>query len=215
MMKLLYNDTESCVSNNGTSTPYFKIKRGVRQGDPIAAYLFTLAIELLAIEIRENKNIVGIKVNKTNIKLSMYADDMTGLVVGIPSIKNPMKIMSDFKIHSGLGVNNDKTEIMPLGTSNKNDPALKNLGYKIVSEMKVTGVTFTYDKDVFIKNNFTIPMTKIESMFNIWKQRNLSIIGKVQIIKTYGSSQLIYITNMVSTPLDVVKQANTIFYTFL
>ena len=104
---------------------------------------------------------------------------------------------------------------MPLGTSNKNDPALKNLGYKIVSEMKVTGVTFTYDKDVFIKDNFTIRLTKIESMFNIWKQRNLSIIGKVQIIKTYGSSQLIYITNMISTPLDVVKQANTIFYTFL
>ena len=104
MMKLLYNDTESCVSNNGTSTPFFKIKRGVRQGDPIAAYLFTLAIELLAIEIRENKNIKGIKANKTDIKLSMYADDMTGLVVGIPSIKNLMKIMSDFKIYSGLGV---------------------------------------------------------------------------------------------------------------
>ena len=97
------------MSNNGTSTPYFKIKRGVRQGDPIAAYLFTLVIELLAIETRENENIVGIKVNKTKIKLSMYADDMTGLVVGIPSKKNLMKIMSNFKIHSGLGVNNDKT----------------------------------------------------------------------------------------------------------
>ena len=60
MMKLLYNDIESCVSNNETSTPYFKIKRRVRQGDPIAAYLFTLAIELLAIEIRENENIKGI-----------------------------------------------------------------------------------------------------------------------------------------------------------
>ena len=113
-----------------------------------------------------------------------------------------MKIMSDIKIHSGL-VNNDKTEIMLLGTSNKNNPALKNLGYKIVSEMKVTGVTFTYDKDIFRKNNFTIPLTKIETMFNIWRQRNLSIIGKVQIIKTYGTSQLIYITNMISIPMDV------------
>ena len=68
MMKLLYNDIESCVSNNGTSTPYFKIKRGVRQGDPIAAYLFTLAIELLAIEISENENIKGIQINRNNIK---------------------------------------------------------------------------------------------------------------------------------------------------
>ena len=38
MIKLLYNDIESCVKNNGTSTPYFKVSRGVRQGDPIAAY---------------------------------------------------------------------------------------------------------------------------------------------------------------------------------
>ena len=211
MMKLLYKDTESCVKNNGTSTPYFKIKRGVRQGDPIAAYLFTLAIELLAIEIRENKNIEGIQVNKTKIKLSMYADDMTGLVVGIASIKSLMKIMNEFKIYSGLGVNDEKTEIMPLGASNKNDNVLKNLGYNIVSEMKVTGVTFTYEKQIFRNKNFTIPLTKMKTMFNIWKQRNLSILGKVQIIKTYGTSQLIYIINMISTPIDILKQANAIF----
>ena len=35
---------------------------------------------------------------------------MTGLVVGIPSIKNLMKIINEFKIYSGLGVNEDKTE---------------------------------------------------------------------------------------------------------
>ena len=121
------------VEYQNTSTPYFKIKRGVRQGDPIAAYSFTLAIELLALEIRDNENIKGIQINKTNIKLSMYADDMTGLVVGIPSIKSLMKIINDFKIYSGLGVNKDKTGLMPLDISDKNDTVLKNLGDKIVS----------------------------------------------------------------------------------
>ena len=68
-IKMLYNDIESCVVNNGKSTQYFKIKRGVRQGDPIAAYLFTLAIELLAINIRNNKDIKGLSKNDTTIKL--------------------------------------------------------------------------------------------------------------------------------------------------
>ena len=122
---------------------------GVRQGDPIAAYSFTLAIELLAIEIRENENVKGIQINNTNIKLSMYADDMTGLVVGIPSIKRFMKIINDFKIYSGLGVNKDKTELMPLGISDKNDTA------------------------IFRNKNFSIPLSKIKKSFNMWKQRNL------------------------------------------
>jgi hypothetical protein len=215
MVKLLYNDIESCVSNNGTSTAYFKIKRGVRQGDPIAAYLFTLAIELLAINIRENENIEGIRVNKTNIKLSMYADDMTGLVVGIKSVQELMKTISEFKIYSGLGVNNDKTELMALGISNKDDHSLIKLGYKIVTEMKITGVIFTYDEDVFINKNFSITVSNMDTMFNIWKQRNLSIIGKIQIIKTSGISQLLFITNMTNIPINIIKQANSIFYKFL
>ena len=102
-LKLLYSDIESCVTNNGTSTPYFKITRGVRQGDPIAAYLFTLAIELLAINIRNNSKIIGIKINDTEIKLSIYADDLTGLVVGTESIKELMSIIHEFKNYSGLG----------------------------------------------------------------------------------------------------------------
>ena len=145
----------------------------------------------------------------------MYADDMTGIVVGIPSIKNIMKNINDFKTYSGLGVNNDKTELMPLGISDKNDTALTNLGYKIVSEMKVTGAVFTYDEAIFRNKNFSIPLSKIKKSFDMWKQRNLSILGKIQIIKTYGISQLIFITNMLSVPTDILKDANKIFHTFL
>ena len=65
-MKLLYNYIESCVSNSGASMSYFKIKCGVRQCNPIAAYLFTFAIEILAIEIHENENINGILIDKIN-----------------------------------------------------------------------------------------------------------------------------------------------------
>ena len=108
------------------------------------------------------------------------------------------------KIYSGLGVNNDKTELMPLGIA-KNSSTLKSLGCKIVSEMKVTGAVFTYDEAVFRNKNFSVPLSKIEKSFNMWKQRNLSIIGKVQIIKTYGASQLLFITNMLSVPPNVLK----------
>ena len=104
----------------------------------------------------------------------MYADDMTGLVVGIKSVQQLMKTINEFKIYSGLGVNKDKTELMPLGISNKDDQSLIKLGYKIVTEMKITGVTFTYDEVVLINKNFSTILANMDKMFNIWKQRNLS-----------------------------------------
>ena len=150
-IKLLYNDIESCVVNNGTSTKYFKVKRGVRQGDPIAAYIFTLVIELLAIQIRNTNEIKGIEIDNITIKLSMYADDMTGLVIGINSIKHIMETLNEFKRYSGLAVNSDKTEIMPLGISKSTNEKLKELGHRIVTEVTITGVVFTYDHNILIK----------------------------------------------------------------
>ena len=56
-IKLVYTSPVSCVTNNGFHTHFFNIKRGVRQGCPISALLFILCVEVLAIAIREHKDI--------------------------------------------------------------------------------------------------------------------------------------------------------------
>ena len=37
-IKTFYTDISSCVLNNGFTTDFFSVRRGVRQGDPLSLY---------------------------------------------------------------------------------------------------------------------------------------------------------------------------------
>ena len=75
----IYNNIQSCVINNDIASNYFTLERGVRQGDPLSPYLFVVAVETLAIAIRQNSMINGITIEKEETKLLQYADDTTAV----------------------------------------------------------------------------------------------------------------------------------------
>ena len=55
----------------------------VRQGYPLSPYLFLIAIEIMAISIRTNNQIEGIKIGEEETKSLLYADDMTATLANI------------------------------------------------------------------------------------------------------------------------------------
>ena len=79
-IRTFYQNITSFVMNNGFSTGPFNIRRGVRQGDPLSPYLFIICLDTLVITVRGNKNIQGILVGKEEIKLEMFADDVTAFL---------------------------------------------------------------------------------------------------------------------------------------
>ena len=62
------------------------IKSGARQGCPFFLYLFNIALEVLAKAIRQQKEIKEIQFQLTEVKLSLFADDM------IVYISDPKKL---------------------------------------------------------------------------------------------------------------------------
>ena len=146
-----YSDISSCVMNNGFATPLFKLSRGVRQGDPLSPYLFILVLEVLAINIRNDTTIKGIKIDEHELKLVIFADDLTVFVADTESFHHLSVKLIMFGKCSGLKVNKQKTEVLNLGPSNI---TAEELGMEQVSKaIKILGIHFTYDCVLSFKLN--------------------------------------------------------------
>jgi hypothetical protein len=84
---VLFHGAEAAVSFNGETTGHFPIQRGVRQGCPLAPYLFLLVAKTLHSATRaivSSGTLTGITLldQVTQLSLPQYADDMTFSLTG-------------------------------------------------------------------------------------------------------------------------------------
>ena len=212
-----YNNISSCVINNGFSTQPFAVERGVRQGDPLSAYLFIIVLEILCIRVRSSKDIRGIKVDKEEIRLSLFADDLTGFLKDNLSLVHFLKLIEDYGICSGLKINHDKSEIMILGnyssTLQQDNAVPCNL--KIKKVVKILGVHFTYEFRAKQKLNVDELISSIQQKLRIWRWRDLTIIGRIQIVKTFIIPIFLYRASLISVNKEFVKDVNKIIFDFI
>ena len=94
--KILSKNQESCVLNGGITTKYFLLGRGARQGDPISAYLFILALEILFHLMRSKPEIKGLAIFDHCYLYSAYADDTTFFLQDTISIKHMVDVFLSF-----------------------------------------------------------------------------------------------------------------------
>ena len=73
---------------------------------PLSPLLFNIILEILAIAIREEKEIKGIQIGKEEVKLSLSADD---IILDIENLKDATrklpKIINEFSKAEGYKIN--------------------------------------------------------------------------------------------------------------
>jgi len=106
---------------NGSPTREFFPRKGLRQGDPLALFLFLIVVERLVGVIRvaeEKKWIDSLEVGKDKVKVNMlqYADDTLFFCeANAKSVFNIKAILQCFELPSGLRVNFGKSRIGGMG----------------------------------------------------------------------------------------------------
>ena len=210
---ILYTDITACVINNGFSSETFKPTRGIRQGCPLSVYLFLLVVELLAIEIRSNDNINGIKVGVGTAKIAQMADDTTIFVRNHDSLQRIITVMNMFEQASGLRLNKGKTEAMWLGIKGHRK---KGLGLKWQEDsIYALGIYFCHDLGKSQELNLSQSMEKCKKCLDTWSRRHLSLIGRITVIKSFALPKLLYAATNVPVSEPFITSVNDYFYNFL
>ena len=116
-ISIFQNNIYSTINQGGNFSEKINIHRECRQGDPVAAQIFIICAEILAIKIRSNIDISGINVGHNEIRLSQFADDTTLISDGTEkSLSSAMKDIVSFGSISGLKINFSKTQVTWIGS---------------------------------------------------------------------------------------------------
>ena len=192
------------------ATQFFKLGRGIRQGWPLSALLFIIAVEMLSVEIRNNKYIQHLKIGNSIHSLVQLADDTTIFIKNKENLEVVLNILEKMKGASGLKINLEKSNIILLGKQVGNVKSVGGINC-MQEPFKILGVWFSRNKGEMDKLNFTPRLEKMQNVLNIWRQRDLTLKGKITIIKNLGISQILYVMNMLFVPKWVIVKSEKYF----
>ncbi|GAU22483.1 hypothetical protein TSUD_296020 [Trifolium subterraneum] len=207
---------------NGSPTDEFTFERGLRQGDPLSPFLFLIAAEGLnaMVNASVHANLYsGFSIGEDvpfQITHLQFADD-TLLVAdkNWANIRAIKSILLLFEVMSGLKVNFHKSLLVGV---NVVDSWLEEAAGVLYCK---TGKTpFTY-LGLPIGGNprrlsFWKPVIdKIKSRLSVWKCRNLSMGGRLVLLKAALSSLPVYFLSFFKAPAGIVSIIESLFKSFL
>ena len=227
IFKTLYKNITARILINGFTSESIRIERGVKQGDALSCAIFIICIYPLLRNLNKNRRVEEIKIKnknttmkKINFKSAAYADDIS--VICKKSYNCIQQVFYEYERltqRSGLELNADKTEILNLNTNEIDKISFEyNSNFfeiHTVDKIKICGLYYCANLDMEYQLNVLEKIKKLSYKIKLWSHRQLTMEGKVLIVKTFGLSQIIY--NMQSYGFDEPEIINTerIIFKFL
>ncbi|GKA04683.1 putative reverse transcriptase domain, reverse transcriptase zinc-binding domain protein [Tanacetum coccineum] len=208
-----------CV--NGDIHVFFKGKRGLRQGDPLSPFLFTLVMEVLTLILQRRVRLSdSFRFHKHCEELGLvnvcFADDLFLFARGdVESAKVIMESLNEFKMVSGLVpsipkstvyfcnvLNHVKSDILSIMPFVEGTLPVKYLGVPLISSR-------------LLNRDCKILVEKARNRIRDWKNKSLSFAGRLQLCNSVISSMQVYWASVLAIPFGIIEDIQQLIRGFL
>ncbi|GKA92513.1 putative RNA-directed DNA polymerase [Tanacetum coccineum] len=213
--------TSFSISINGSLHGYFKGKRGLRQGDPMSPYLFTLVMEVLTLMLhrraRATNNFTYHRYcSKLNIMNLCFADDLFLFAHGdVESARVIMDSLQEFKDASGLTPSLPKSTAYFCNVLNYVKIGILNiLPFEEGNlPVKYLGVPLVPSRLVY--RDCAELMERVKRRICDWKNKFLSFAGRAQLVRSVLSSMHVYWASVFILPSSLIIELEQLMRGFL
>ena len=216
LVRIAFHGRLSFLNINGHLSSQVVLGRGLHQGSPLSPILFLLVAQVFTVKLVSNREISGVNIDGVAILLSLFADDTDMFLEATGTcLDEVIKEIHNFGTISGCRNNTSKTCCVPLGKAKSDINLLSHINSKygnsfVVKEFTALGVYFNNYNSLcdITDKNYTDKLEKANSRAKFWGTRDLSIYGRITLIKSLLMAQFVYIS--ASLPRPSTKIVNSI-----
>ncbi|KAJ3676138.1 hypothetical protein LUZ60_003550 [Juncus effusus] len=214
-IKNLMTSSSSIIKINGSVTPTFFHRRGVRQGDPLSPLIFDLAVDILQ-DIFSKLEPHLIKVFQFETQVLQYADDtIIFMEAHLKNLRLLALALEMFNEITGLPINWTKSAFVPIAIPEEHLVVIKNILKCEVESLPIRylGIPLTIKKP---KKLAFMPLIKaVQERISSWKGRFLSIGGRITLIKATLGSLALHLMQVIHLPKWCINELNRTIRAFL
>ncbi|GJS10955.1 hypothetical protein Tco_0367751 [Tanacetum coccineum] len=213
--------TSYSVCVNGDLHGYFKGKRGLRQGDPLSPYLFTLIMEVFTLMLkRRARESPAFTYHRYCSDLELinlcFADDLFIFAHGDPeSATVIMEALDEFKNASGLVMSLPKSTAYFCNVLNYTKHAIIQILPFEEGRLHVKYLGVPLVSSRLIYRDCKELIEKVQHRIRDWKNKSLSAAGRLQLVKSVIGSMHVYWASVFILPSRVLLDFKQLMRNFL